>query len=131
MGGRETALEFVQAIDSRDFGRVEALITSDHVFAVNGEEHRGRDALRRAWSGWWSLVPDLRTRVQEVLEADDRVIVRMIASGSSARWNGLEVSGEWSFPVAAIARIENGKVAEWREYCDPSPLWALLQRGAP
>lgn len=128
MTGRETAMAFVEAIDSRDFGRIEALITGDHVFAVNGEEHRGRDALRRAWGGWWAMTPDLRTRVEEIIDAGDRVIVRMLVSGSHARWNGTEIPGEWSFPVAAVARLDGGKISEWREYCDPSPLWALFRR---
>ncbi len=127
MSEREIALSFVEAIDSRDFGRIEALITRDHVFSVNHEEYRGHDALRRAWIGWWSLVPDLRTRVQDVIVSGDRVVVTMIASGSRAKYNGDDVTGQWSFPVAAVARVENGKVAEWREYCDPSPLWVLLR----
>lgn len=117
------------AIDSRDFGRIEALITSDHVFAVNHEEYRGRDALREVWSGWWGMAPDLRTRVEEIIEADDRVVLRLVASGSTARYNGFEVAHPWSFPVAVVARVVGGRVAEWREYCDPSPLWSLFQQG--
>ncbi len=117
----------MEAIDSRDFGRIEALITQDHVFAVNHEEYRGREALRQVWAGWWAMAPDLRTRVEEIIEADDRVIVRMVASGSTARYNGFEVSIAWRFPVAVVARVEGDRIAEWREYCDPSPLWALFQ----
>ncbi len=127
MTGRELAESFVEAIDSRDFARIEALVTEDHVFAVNGEEHRGRDSVRQAWSGWWELVPNLRTRIEEVIEAEDHVVVRMISSGSMARWNGTLISGEWSFPVAAIARVREGRISEWREYCDPSPLWMLFR----
>lgn len=127
MTGCELARSFVEAIDSRDFGRIDALITDDHVFTVNAEQHRGRDALRQAWSGWWELAPNLRTRIEEIIDAGDHIVVRMIASGSMARWNGTVIPGEWSFPVAAIAKVREGRISEWREYCDPSPLWMLFR----
>lgn len=62
---------------------------------------------------FWQLVPDLRWEVQEMLQQDDRVIVRSIASGTPrGDFMGVRTDGSKSFRIMTIDihTVEDGRI---------------------
>jgi len=121
------ALAFLEAAAKRSFEALRPLMTDDHVFAFNEEETRGEKELGKAWTEWWQMVPDLKIEVVQTLQADQKVVIQMTSRGTCAVTDGRTVKGAWSYPVVAIVTVRDGKVAEWREFGDASPLNKLLK----
>ena len=67
---------------------------------------------------FWAGFPDIQFRIEDLITAGDRVIVRFVGSGTHrGEFMGIPATGK-KIEVSAltIARIENGKVAEeWEE----------------
>lgn len=124
---KAVALAFLGAASKRSFEALQALMTDDHVFAFNEEETRGAKELEKAWTEWWAMVPDLKLEAVQVLAADRRVVVQLTSKGTCAVKDGRTIKGEWSYPVIAIVTVRDGKVAEWREFGDASPLNKLME----
>ncbi len=158
----EIALAFIEAMDTHDFDAMSALCTEDHAFVINGKVFNGDDVLRTLWTGWWQAVPDGTASVVDALAANEpatpkhsgngpsrntrarsngrkraapaeRAVVHFEASGTHLVRGGKRIDGAWSFPVAVICTLRDGRIAEWREFCGPDTMdqmEALVRAGA-
>jgi len=124
---KTVALAFLETTAKRSFEALRPLMTDDHVFAFNEEETRGGKEIKKAWTEWWQMVPDLKIEVVQTLEAGQKVVIQMTSRGTCAVKEGRTIKGAWSYPVIAIVTVRGGKVSEWREFGDASPLNKLLE----
>jgi hypothetical protein len=68
------------------------------------------------------MVPDYRVAIDEVVTDGPLVVMLGVAEGTYAPHGELKPENRWTTPTAFRALIEDGKVAEWRVYCDNEPI---------
>ncbi len=123
------AFQFVWAINRRDVEALAGLMTPEHVFIDSmGTEVVGQEKMRAAWAAYFKIVPDYEISVDESLSDGSVVVLLGAAQGTYAPDGVLRKENWWETPAAFRARIEDGKVAEWRVYADNEPI-RLLMRG--
>ena len=88
--------------------------TADHVFTDSlGSTLSGRERLKEAWAGYFSLFPDYRIEIQSAVAQDTLVLACGFASATHA------ASQEtWRIPAAWRARVADGHIVEWQVYSD-------------
>lgn len=136
-------MEFVRAINRQDLDAMVEMMTPDHRFTDSlGNVAQGRDSMREGWTLYFQMVPDYQIIVEEKFARDSAVVLLGIAGGTyshafeSVRATGMptmlpdgtsKVMNKWETPAAMRARIENGKVAEWRVFADNEPIRKLMR----
>lgn len=121
---------FIDAYNARRLEVFDELVASDyhdHVF-----EQRGREHLKTLFTTAFEAFPDWHEAIQDIIAEDDRVWVRVKATGTHTNeWNllgavlpptGQEVTLEMVF----IWRIENGQLAEGWEVDADLPFMKAL-----
>jgi uncharacterized protein (TIGR02246 family) len=120
---------FVKAINARDPDAIANLLSEDHVFVDSGGRVvKGRDAMREAWLGYLTMVPDYTLTVEETLSSRSLVVLLGTAEGTFTADGELDPENHWETAGAWKAVIRRGKVAEWRVYADNTPIRQVMQR---
>jgi uncharacterized protein (TIGR02246 family) len=123
----DVVLRFVEAINRADVGQLVALITDDHAFVdSDGSKITGREAVREAWSGYFSMTSDYTVAVEQALCSGNTVVVVGTASGAFARGGSPRPGSRWSVPAAWRAVVEGERVAVWQVFVNPEPIRAAL-----
>ena len=117
------ALEkLVARINAHDPSGIIALCTVDHVFTDSlGSTLSGREGLKEAWAGYFSLFPDYCIEVQSAVTEDALVLACGFASATHA-----QSAKTWRIPAAWRAIVREEKIAEWQVYADNKPVYELL-----
>ena len=128
----EVVLAFMDRINAADADGICALMTHDHVF-VDGLGNRvtGKGKMRGGWKYYFSMFPDYRVSHEDVLADHDIVAVFGTASGTLAVKGILPKENHWEAPAAWKAVVRDGKIAEWRVYCDNQPARKILGDKTP
>ena len=101
---------FNACITERDLDRLGALMTDDHTFVDSGgRAWHGRADCLSAWAGFFAAFPDYRNVLEALTPRDDVVVVTGHSGCDEPALSG---------PAIWTARIDAGKVAEWRVHDD-------------
>ena len=112
--GRSTALatvgRFNAAFARQDVDAVMAQMTDDCVFdttapAPDGQRYEGRDEVAAAWRAFFAASPTAAFDTEEVVGADDRVVVRWTYTWGDGHVRGID-----------LLRVRDGLVAEKLSY---------------
>jgi ketosteroid isomerase-like protein len=118
-----TAQEFVRSINAHNVQEIVALMSSDHVFIDSLGNRSTRPAIDAGWQQYFAMVPDYWIKVDQVVTDGNVVILFGKAGGTYVPKNGkITAANKWETPAAWRAVIKNGKVSEWRIYCDNEPI---------
>jgi len=121
-----TLEEFVRRINARDPKRIVSLCTADHIFIDSlGSRMSGREFLRQAWAGYFSLFPDYHIELEALASQDAVVLACGFASATHA-----PSKRSWRIPAAWRAVVRDGQIAEWQVYADNKPVYELLSEQA-
>lgn len=128
----DVALAFVAKINSHDVNGVVEWMTADHVFVdALGSTLRGADQMRQAWKGYFSLFADYSIEVTDQFNRNNLVAMFGKARGTLAINGNLLRQNFWEIPAAWRANVQQGRVAEWRVYCDNEPARKIMAANAP
>lgn len=128
----ETALFFVEAINSGDAHRMAELMTEDHTFVdSDGREHSGRDRMRVGWEKYFRMVPDFTIHVDRTVAQGNMVALFGAGEGTFDQDGELKTENHWSVPAAWRVIVRNGKVALWHLYVNPEPMREIYDRINP
>ena len=117
------AERFVERINAHDVDGLFALMSPDHRFIDSlGATTQGEAQLRAAWESYFRMVPDYGLLIERTLANGDEVVLLGIARGTYSPDGALRAANAWETPVALRARVEDGRVAEWRVYADNEPI---------
>jgi len=120
------AIKFVNEINRHDVEALSALMAPDfRFFDTLGQESRGRDRAREAWTAFFARLPDYRIVIRDHL-AQGSVVA--LFGGVSATIPG---GSRWTAPVAWRAVIRDHLVAEWQLYSEFEPARRALAQGQP
>jgi len=119
---------FVRAINRQDADALAGMMTEEHRFIDSlANVVAGREAMRKAWVGYFRMVPDYSIAVEETLAEGPVVVMLGVAQGTYVPDGKLKAENRWESPVALRAVVEGDKVAEWRVYADNEPMRRLMR----
>ena len=125
---------FVEAWNSRDFDRFDALMAGDAVLHVGDLELScSPDGTRAIAEEWTTAFPDWRFELLGLVAEGDRVVAHMPYSGTHRLpIAGVEPTGRsCRVDEIVIFRMSDGKVAEAWEVFDEAGMWRQLGVPAP
>jgi ketosteroid isomerase-like protein len=115
---------FIEHINDHDVADIIAMCTNEHRFIDSlGQVLKGREQLRRAWSGYLELFSDYRIEVETLLAAGDSVLVAGWASATATLPNA---KVPWRIPAAWRAGVEGDLLNLWQVYADNKPVYELI-----
>ncbi len=119
---------YAEAINDRDIGAVDRLLTED--FVHNGER-RGRDGQRPAVQAFLDAFPDLHNEIELILAEGDLVAAHQTWTGTQrGEFAGVAATGRpVSFTSTAVLRIAGGMIAEAWDEVDVAGLMQQLGAG--
>ena len=105
------------------------LYSEDVVLHGYGGVEPGLDGVKRYYAGIWAAFPDARVHAEEMIEVNDRVVLRFIMTGTHcAPFLGLNATGRSvRLPGMTILRFMNQKWVE--RWCVTDSLSLLAQLG--
>ena len=125
----EVVLKFEQLINSRSPDAICGLLTEDSVFIDSlGNQMKGLESLRRAWTGYFKMVPDYAISHTEVFSNGDVVAMLGFAQGTFSRDGEIKKDDFWKTPAAWRAVVRDGKIALWQVFADNEPIRAIMRR---
>jgi ketosteroid isomerase-like protein len=120
-------LSFVREINAHNIAGLVALMSEDHLFIDSlGACVRGREEMRKAWIGYFFMIPDFTVVCREILHHGDTVALFGQARGTCSVGGRLSPENAWEIPAAWMAVVKNGLIAEWRVYADNEPVRQIL-----
>ncbi len=126
---KHVILDFVDAINSGNVDKLYDLMAIDHLF-IDTQDNRtvGKDAMRQAWIGYFSLFPDYKIEINEIFEKDSLVCILGYASGTYRNLTNENNSNHWRIPAAWTAIIKDNKVKQWQVYADNIIVMDIINR---
>lgn len=114
---KQTALNFIDAVNAHDPEKIIQLMTDDHIFIDAYGSIQTKKEMERGWQGYFEWFPDYLIEISEIIETENTIAVFGFASG--AYHGEKEKDGRfWRLPAAWRVVVENGKVKVWQVYCD-------------
>ena len=89
---------------------------SDADLSIMEQEFRGVDGLREGWRVWMMPWEEFRVTVEEVIDASNGRVLVLASAVGKMTGTGAELPQE----VAALSRIEDGRIVEVSYYLDQS-----------
>ena len=127
----EIAQEFVKAINAHDADGLTKLMSSDHVFVDSLGSRFPASAMRSGWQEYFAMVPDYWIKVDQIVSEGNAVILFGSAGGTFVPKGGMmKPENKWETPAVWRALVKEGRVAEWRVYCDNEPIREKLRAAA-
>lgn len=122
-------LNFVDAINRADVDKIINIITEDHLF-IDSQDNKltGKENLRQAWIGYFTLFPDYRIEINEILKKDSLFCILGYASGTYKNLHDEENSNHWRIPAAWTAIIQENQIKCWQVYADNSIVMEIMNR---
>ena len=124
MTNEQVVQEWAARLDAGDLDGSSHLVAEDVEWSNPVASVRGRDELRGLLEVFWTAVPDFEHQITDVVASGDLVALRGLATGThtgplAAPTGEIPASGKpISFHFAAFARVEEGKMREFRGYWD-------------
>jgi ketosteroid isomerase-like protein len=121
------AIRFVNEINRHDVAALAAMMAPDFRFVDGlGQEVRGVERMRAAWTSYFALFPDYRITIREHLSLGQVVALFGTASGTLAERGELPTRNRWTLPAAWRAVVREGRIVDWQVYADNQPVSKLL-----
>lgn len=117
------ALRFVNEINRHDVSTLFELMAPNFRYVDGlGQETRGRERMREAWTVYFGQFPDYHVVIRDHLVLGPVVALFGTATGTFAEGGEVSPRSRWSVPVAWRAVVREGKVEEWQVYTDSEPM---------
>ena len=122
-------LKFEELINSRNVDAIISLVTEDSAFMDSlGNQIEGTDRLRKAWQGYFQMVPDYTITHSEIFAQQDTVAMFGTAQGTFSHDKQIKKDDFWKTPAAWKAIVKNGKIALWQVYADNEPIRQIMRK---
>jgi steroid delta-isomerase-like uncharacterized protein len=104
--------KFFEALNQRELGILEALLTPNFVW--HGNVDQSREDYRKDLQGVIAAFPDAKWIVEDLLADEDKVVIRWTFHGTHAHnWESTAATGKQiTYGGISICRLLDGKVAE-------------------
>ncbi len=128
-GRLDSARRFVERINAHDVDGLVRLMTEDHKFVDSMGAKSVRPDIEDGWKQYFEMVPDYWIRIdREVSKGDTAVLIGTAGGTYVPKGRSLKPENKWETPAVWVARVQGGKIAEWRIYSDNEPIRARMRR---
>jgi len=110
---------FEGMFNRHDVGVADEVFSSDYInhqeYNTNREDvARGREGFKKVAQTFYSAFPDLKSTIEDIIAADDKVVVRWVTRGThSGSFMGIAPTNrQVTVTGITIDRIADGKIAE-------------------
>jgi len=125
----EVVLEFERLVNSRNVDAIAGLLAEDSVFIDSlGQTIQSLGNLRKAWSGYFQMVPDYSISHSEIFSNGDTVAMFGTAQGTFAKGAEMKKDDFWKTPASWRAVVKGGKIAVWQVFADNEPIRAIMRK---
>lgn len=125
----EVVLKFEQLINSRSPDAICGLLTGDSAFIDSlGSRTTGVENLRKAWAGYFKMVPDYAISHGEIFANGERVAMFGSAQGTFSKNGQMKKEDFWKTPAAWRAVVRDGRIALWQVFADNEPIRSIMRR---
>ncbi|MGP8078789.1 MAG: nuclear transport factor 2 family protein [Thermoplasmata archaeon] len=126
------AIRFVNEINRHDVSALAALMAPDFRFVDSlGQEVRGPERMRTAWTAYFALFPDYQITIREHLRVGQVVALFGTATGTLVEKGELPHRNHWTLPAGWRAVVRDGRVVDWQIYADNTPVQKMLDAREP
>lgn len=114
---------FVMRINAHDADGLVALMSAQYAFIDSLGNSFPYATAREGWKRYFSIVPDYWICLDQLI-AEGEVVVAVGRAGGTFVPAGAEAKpqNQWETPAAWRAVVDDGKIVEWRVYCDNEPI---------
>jgi ketosteroid isomerase-like protein len=128
----QVARDFADKINAHDTQGLIALMSADHVFIDSSGNTVTRPAIDTGWSAYFAMVPDYWIRIDSAVCEGDVVALFGSAGGTYVpKVGAIKQENRWETPAAWLATVRDGKVSQWRVYCDNEPIREKMRTAGP
>src|SRR5262249_44002558 len=121
-------LNFEKKINEHDVAGIVAAFASDGRFVDSLGNVIDMDKMRAAWTAYFRMVPDYRVSHEEIFANDGAVALFGKAEGTYTADGNVSKENFWSTYASWLAKLESGRIKEWRVYCDNEPIREVMRR---
>lgn len=125
---KQTALDFVEAINAHDSVKITALMTDDHIFIDAYGNSESKEAMKQGWPGYFSWFPDYLIEVDEVYAAGNTVVLLGYAGGTFHGEALADNKNSWRLPAAWRVVVDEGLVKVWQVYADSKIPYEIINQ---
>ncbi len=121
--------KFIDVINRGEANELKSLMTNDHLFIDSlGVMFEGKDIMRAAWEGYFSMVPNYKIEIESIITKDEAVVIFGRAKGTVSSNGRLYRQNSFDIPACWKAIIEDDKIKEWRVYADNTNVHKLIEK---
>jgi ketosteroid isomerase-like protein len=113
--GKDTVLDFIGAINAHDVPRIVSLCSPEHEFVDAHGNVVAYEGLLESWRGYFTLMPEYRIEVEDMVGDGACIAVFGAAAGRLAAAHGAR---GWRRPAAWRARVAGRRIRLWQVYVD-------------
>ena len=129
MSALETALQFVEQVNSADCDQMAEIMTEDHTFIdADGSRNSGREKMRKGWKDYFSMVPDFTIKIQDSFVSENSVALFGTVEGTFIDRGELKSENHWQVPSAWRCEVRDNKIAVWQVYVNYETIVQIHQR---
>ena len=128
----QVARDFADRNNAHDTQGLIALMSADHVLIDSLGNKVTRPAIETGWAAYFAMVPDYWIRIDRAM-AEGEVVALFGSAGGTYVPKGGEPKPEnrWDTPAAWFATVREGKISQWRVYCDNEPIRERIRTAGP
>lgn len=129
MGIDKIAREYIEAWNSRDFDRIEALVSDDaEIIDFDGSVGRGREGARAVAEMYATAFPDGKIEIKRLTAAGDTVVAELVGRGTNDGPFGDSppTHKTTELPFVDVLTIRDGKIVVDRQYGDTATMMRQL-----
>jgi ketosteroid isomerase-like protein len=122
--------EFIESINSANIDRIYNLMTKDHEFVDSqGNKMLGKDNVRNAWVGYFSLFSDYKIEITDTLQNESIIVLLGYASGTYKINNSnSDKNNHWVVPATWKVIVAGDKIKLWQVYADNSVVIDIVNK---
>ena len=122
---------FIDRINAHNTEGLIALMSPQHVFIDSLGSKFPYAMARDAWKQYFTMVPDYWIQLEQIVSQGEVVIVFGKAGGTFVPRGGeIRLQNRWETPAVWRAVVGDGKILEWRVYCDNEPIREKVRAAA-
>lgn len=115
----ELILKYIEGINTANIDLLYSLMSEDHQF-IDAHDNRviGKENMKNAWIGYFSMFPDYKIEVNDIIQKDSLFCILGYAGGTYKGLSNSENSNYWRVPAAWTATVANNQIKHWQVYAD-------------
>ncbi len=122
---------FIDRINTHDNDGLVSLMAPQYTFVDSLGNKFPYATARNGWKQYFTMVPDYWIQVEDMVGQDEVVIAFGKAGGTFVPQGGeIRPQNRWQTPAVWRAVVSDGKIAEWRVYCDNEPIREKMRAAA-